>query len=223
MDDHMPDSALLAGGVPAGLAPLLRGAGRIMRLPPKAQAFRAGAPCEAYLVVLDGVVKVQLTADTGREIILYRVGQGESCILTVSCLLANKQYAAEGVCETPVTVLAIPAARFGALLGKSARFRDFVLKNYAERIADLILIMEETVFHAVPKRLAGCLLDHARDGRALTTHQALAADLGTAREVVSRQLKEFERRGLVILSRGAIEIADAARLGALAGRDGGQK
>jgi CRP/FNR family transcriptional regulator, anaerobic regulatory protein len=223
MDDHMPDSALLTGCVPAELVGLLRGAGRIMRLPQKAQAFRAGAPCEAYLVVLSGVVKVQLTADTGREIILYRVGQGESCILTVSCLLADKQYAAEGVCETPVTVLAIPAARFGALLGESAAFRDFVLKNYAERIADLILIMEETVFHAMPKRLAGCLLDHACDGRVVSTHQALAADLGTAREVVSRQLKEFERRGLVLLSRGVIELADTARLGVLAGRGAGQK
>jgi CRP/FNR family transcriptional regulator, anaerobic regulatory protein len=218
MENPKTDRALLARSFPADLAPLLQDAGSVVHLPQKAQAFRAGDACGAYLVVLDGGVKVQLTADNGREIVLYRVGAGESCILTVSCLLAGKLYAAEGICETPVTALAIPAGRFTALLAESALFRDFVLKNYAERIGDLILVMEETVFHGVPMRLAGRLLDCAKDGRVLSTHQAIATDLGTAREVISRQLKEFERRGLVSLSRGVIEIADAPGLESLAGK-----
>lgn len=218
MENQKTDQALLAHCFPSDLAALLRDAGSVVHLPRKAAAFRAGDACSAYLVVLEGAVKVQLTADNGREIVLYRVGGGESCILTVSCLLAGKLYAAEGICETPVTALAIPAGRFAALLAESALFRDFVLKNYAERIGDLIVIMEETVFHGVPMRLAAKLLDSARDGRVAATHQALATDLGTAREVVSRQLKEFERRGLVGLSRGAIEVADVAGLEALAGR-----
>jgi CRP/FNR family transcriptional regulator len=218
MENPKTDQALLAQSFHADLAALLLEAGNIARLPRKALAFRPGDACGAYLVVLEGSVKVRLTADNGREIVLYRVGTGESCILTVSCLLAGKLYAAEGICESPVTALTIPAGRFASLLAESALFRDFVLKNYAERVSDLILIMEETVFHGVPMRLAARLLDCAKDGRVLATHHEIATDLGTAREVVSRQLKEFERRRLVNLFRGAIEIADAPGLEILAGR-----
>jgi CRP/FNR family transcriptional regulator len=99
-------------------------------------------------------------------------------------------------------------------------FRDFVLSTYAARVADLILVMEETAFQGVPRRLARVLLERADRGVVTATHHVLAAEIGTAREVVSRQVKEFERRGLVRAHRGTIELVDGQALKAI-GQDPG--
>ena len=110
---------------------------------------------------------------------------------------------------------ALPGETFRALLASSATFRDFVLASYADRVADLILTMEDAVFHRIDRRLARLLV--ARSMAAVTaTHQELAAELGSAREVVSRQLKSFEKQGLVALARGRIDIVNRARLVRLA-------
>lgn len=190
---------------------LVRGT-RLVHLPKGARPFAPGAACDAYLIVVKGSVRVQLVAENGREIVLYRVERGESCVLTTSCLLAHENYEAEAICETEVTAAALPAGAFKSLLAQSEPFRDFVLASYADRVSDLILTMEETIFQRVDKRLAGVLLQRAVQGRVEATHQTLATELGTAREVVSRQLKVFERRGLVVLQRGSVELRDAPAL-----------
>jgi len=195
---------------------LLATRARIVELPAGAHPFVAGQACEAYLVVVSGSVRVQLVAESGREIVLYRVAPGESCVLTTSCLLHHDAYAAEAVCESAVTAIAVPAATFADLLGASRAFRDAVLGAYAERVGDLMLTFEELVFRRLDTRLARTLIERARDGLVGATHQELAVELGSAREVVSRTLKAFERRGLVTLSRGEIRIAARARLEALA-------
>ena len=180
--------------------------------------FRDGGPCEAYLLVVEGTVRVQKIAPNGREIVLYRVGAGETCILTTSCLLARRNYPATGIAETDVQGVAIPAAAFRHALATSDPFREFVFAEYGRRIADLIVLVEEVAFGRLDVRLAQRLLSHVRgtDSVIRTTHQDLAAELGTAREVVSRQLKEFERRGWVGLHRGRIELMDRPSLQALA-------
>jgi CRP/FNR family transcriptional regulator len=187
-----------------------------VEVPAGAVVFVPGAPCGAYLLVLEGSVRVQMIADTGRQLVLYRVRRGESCILTTSALLGEEAYAAEGVVEVATTAITVPRAVFDELLSASDAFRRFVFAGYGRRVAEILATMQAAVFHRVEPRLARLLL--ATRAPITATHQEIAAELGSAREVVSRHLKTFERRGLVRLGRGAVEIVDRAgldRLGTL--------
>jgi CRP/FNR family transcriptional regulator len=205
----------LAGLDAAGQAELARSPPQ--RLPAGSVVFAPGAACRAYLLVLSGSVRVQMVSQSGREIVLYRVAEGEACLLTTAYLLAGRPYAAEGVAETEIEAVAIPAERFDRLIAASAPFRRFVFAAYGSRLTDMMMLVEEVAFRRLDIRLAGLLLARADGaGQIGATHQALAAELGSAREVVSRQLKEFERAGMVTLGRGRIALSDPHRLRALA-------
>lgn len=200
-------------------AALFARSARAAVLPAGTKVFEAGAPCRDFLMIAEGRVRVQQVSAEGREIVLYRVGAGESCILTTACLLAHEDYAAEAVAETEVGGILLSREGFNRLLAGSARFRDLVFAGFARRLADLMHLVEEVAFGHVDTRLAERLLALAGAGDAVHhTHQELAIELGTAREVVSRQLKEFERRGHVDLERGRIALRDRAALAALAAR-----
>lgn len=186
-------------------------------LPAGAKAFESGMPCENYLMVASGRIRVQQLSESGREIVLYRVGGGDTCVLTTACLLAHENYSAEAIAETEVSGLVVPRAVFDRLLAESGRFRDFVFSAYARRITDLMLLVEEIAFGHIDKRLAQRLVELMGPSDVVAlTHQDLAVELGTAREVVSRQLKEFERRGWIRLDRGAIGVLDRSALADLA-------
>jgi len=185
---------------------------RPVTLPPGKTVFHDGDACSNYLLILDGSVRVQKVSSSGREITLYRVADGETCILTTACLLAGERYPAEGVTETEVRAIVLPNTLFQQLLAESPLFRRFVFAIYARRIADLILLVEAVTFGRMDVRLAAKLLAAAADTSIRTTHQELAAELGTAREVISRLLKDFEQRNFVVLHRGRIELNDAAAL-----------
>lgn len=195
---------------------------RPVRLAAGEVTFRDGDACRHYVLVVDGSIRVQKISESGREIVLYRVERGQTCVLTTSCLFAGAGYAAEGITETPVTAIMMPLAAFNAAVAASAGFRRFVFASFSERIAELMLLIEAIAFGRVDERLAERLLAFdAGTGPIELTHQQLAAELGTAREVVSRLLKEFERRGWVALTRGRVALADRAALDALArGRAG---
>lgn len=196
---------------------ILEQSSRVVSLRAGAKPFEAGMPCDNFLMLVSGRIRVQQVSESGREIVLYRVAGGETCVLTTAFLLAHESYSAEAVAETDISGLAVPKATFDRLLAESKRFRDFVFMTFASRIADLILLVEEVAFAKVDIRLAQRLLDLSDpSGTLLLTHQDLAVELGTAREVVSRQLKEFERRGWIRLERGRIELRDRNALGALA-------
>ena len=188
-------------------------AAKPVTLPVGMTVFRTGDRCQDYLLVLDGSIRVQKLSESGREIVLYRVEAGESCVLTTSCLLAAERAAAEAIAETEVHGVAIPVDRFREGLAHSEGFRRFVFAAYARRLSDLIGLVEQVAFLRVDVRLARHLLGHTdAQQRLRVTHQDLAVELGTAREVVSRQLKEFERRGWVRLRRGEIAVLDAGAL-----------
>jgi CRP/FNR family transcriptional regulator len=178
--------------------------------------YRPGDSARGWIVLESGRVKVSLTADNGREVALYRIEAGESCVLTTSALLSDETMLAEAVAETDVRARLIPTPVFERLLDESAEFRRLVLRNYAERVADLVVVIQQVLFRAVPERLARLLIAGARDGVVATTHQALAAELGTAREVVSRVLQRMEREGALSSERGEIRIRNAALLHAAA-------
>ena len=199
----------------SGLEPEARvrlGSGcRAVTVPPGTVLFAEGDVCQSYVLVLSGSVKVRKVSESGREIVLYRVERGQTCVLTTACLMGATDYSAEGVAETEVEAVVVPSALFRALIDTSPVFRAFVFSVYATRVSDLLMLIEEVAFGRIDVRLSHTLLDRADgDGRMVGTHQDLATELGTAREVVSRQLKDFERRGWVTLGRGRVELTDRA-------------
>jgi CRP/FNR family transcriptional regulator len=138
-------------------------------------------------------------------------------VLTTACLLAHEDYSAEGIAETDLRAVAIPRTVFDELVSQSVAFRNFIFRAFSRRITDLFQVIEDIAFQRVDIRLAQRLLELARGtGQIRATHQHLAVELGTAREVVSRQLGEFQRRGWIRQSRGVIDLTDKAGLDRLA-------
>jgi len=145
------------------------------------------------------------------------VHAGESCVLTTACLLAYEDYSAEGIAETQTRAVAIPRAAFDKLVSASIEFRQFVFTAYSKRITDLFVVIEEIAFRRLDIRLAQKLIELCgAEDTVLSTHQKLAVELGTAREVVSRQLQEFQRRGWIEQTRGTIRLIDRDEIGKLA-------
>jgi CRP/FNR family transcriptional regulator len=184
-----------------------------LTVPAGEAVFREGDRCSNFLLVLDGAVRVQKLSENGREIVLYRVEEGQSCILTTACMLGGKEYNAEAFTETEVHAVALPYSAFQKALHGSHGFREFVFGAYSERVTELLMLIDSISFGRIDQRLAAHLLEQAdSDDELRLTHQDLARELGTAREVVSRMLKEFERRGMVQLGRGRITLHDRAAL-----------
>ncbi len=171
--------------------------------------FGPGKPSESLLLLLDGRVRVQKLSESGREIVLYRVEAGQSCIMTTAAMLAYEDSAAEGIAETELQAAAVPLNVFDETVARSPTFRNLIFKEYTKRITELFQVIEDISFLRVDIRLAQSLLALSRGSAEVqATHQRMAAELGTAREVVSRQLGEFQRRGWIRQSRGVIEILD---------------
>lgn len=215
----MNDSPRLEARYPviAALSPAsharLAASARWMDVPAGAVLFDERQACEGFPFVIEGSVRVVKCAPNGRELPLYRVSAGETCIISSSCLLGHEDYNARGVAETPTRLMLLPKPVFDELLADPA-FRHFVFHLFAERIADLMQLIEEVAFHRLDQRLAALLLGK---GRTLhVTHQHLADELGSVREIVSRLLKGFAAQGLVRLAREQIEVLDPARLRQLA-------
>ena len=188
-----------------------------LTIPAGTRVFVPGSACQNYLLVGHGRVRVQLLTAGGREVVLYHVGEGDSCVLTTSCLLGATTYPAEGITETDVTAFTLSATDFNQGLDTSAAFRRFVFGNLGRRLTEVIARMEQVAFAPIDARLAGSLLTLAGHNLQLElTHQALAVELGSAREVVSRHLKRFEDHGWVRLGRGNIELLDRTALQELA-------
>ena len=201
-----------------GCAKTLVSESRVVQLPEGTRIFGPGQIPENYLLLLKGSVRVQQVSEAGREIVLYRVSAGESCALTTACLMGYEEYQAEGIAETDIEAVAIPRASFDALIAQSNAFRTFVFSAFSNRITDLFRLIEEVAFSRIDIRLAHKLLElGGSKGRVALTHQQLASELGTAREVVSRQLSEFQRRGWISGSRGEIAITDKSALSQIAG------
>lgn len=189
---------------------------RTMHLKAGQHVFRAGDSCSNFLIVARGSVRVSIMAETGREIVLYRVEDGQTCVLTSVCLFSGTFYDAEGVAEVDTEAYVLPKPMFLNLLATSAQFREFVFSSYGEKMYALIGLVQEVVQRHVDRRLARLLLARVEAGQVELTHQAIAVELNTAREVVTRLLHEFERKGWVRLARGRIEVNAASGLAELA-------
>lgn len=194
------------------LAPLaeLAARARPMRVPAGTRLFDAGHPCPGFPLVDEGCVRVSLTAPDGRQLELYRVEPGEVCVVSATCLFAHRTATASGEARTETALRLISPADFEAVCEQDPVLRRYVMGLMAERLADLMALVEAVAFQRLDQRLAALLC--ARGPRLLATHQQLADELGTVREIVSRLLRRFERDGWVVLGRERIDVADAAAL-----------
>jgi CRP/FNR family transcriptional regulator len=211
--DAFPGLRRLAPGVLGTL--VARSA--VIRMAAGSRIYGPGQAPESYMLLLEGSVRVQQASESGREIVLYRVAAGESCALTTACLMGYEDYPAEAIAETDIRAVAIPRVTFDELIAQSAEFRRFVFTAFSTRVANLFRIIEEVAFSRMDIRLAHKLLELSHGSDHVTaTQQQLAAELGTAREVVSRILSEFQRRGWVAPARGNIAISNRPALERLA-------
>ncbi len=195
---------------------------QLIHLPAKATVFHQGDACHNYLIVISGSVRVFTRAENGREIVLYRLYNGDSCVLTTSCLFGKSHYPAEGIAETELRALAIPTLVFNQGIQQSDSFRKLVFSSFTTHVHLLITLVEEVAFGKLDIRLARHLIElyHRlgdENNTLAITHQTLATELGTAREVISRQLKELAQKDIIQLQRGSITIIDMAALNQLAG------
>lgn len=208
-DTRLTDLYPVIAQIPSAMRLRCLAEAREATVPAGAIVFDAGQVCHGFPFVLSGSIRVVKCSENGRELPLYRVSPGESCLITSGCLLGHSDYNARGIAETETTLLLLGRDCFNQLLELPA-FRDFVFHLVAERMGDLMQLVEEVAFRKLDQRLAALLLGK---GRVLhVTHQQLADELGSVREMVSRLLKGFAEQGLVQLGREQIEILDPAAL-----------
>lgn len=181
------------------------------------EMFSAHSPCSGFPLVLAGTIRVLQRYENGRELHLYTVRAGESCLLSGGCLLGHAHYEASGVADTDVELLVLPPSAFEALIAEDETFRRHVFSLFGERLSELMQVVEAIASQKLDQRLAALLLNREVDGGEIhTTHQALADELGSVREIVSRLLRSFEDRGWVDLGRERIHVVDRAALAGLA-------
>ena len=185
-------------------------------LPAGTPLFHPGDPAQAFVVVLAGRIEVMLTGPSGREILLYAVEQGQSCIQTTLGLMGDEAYTGDAVTAGACEVVLIPKPLFLTLIDQEPGFRRFVMQAFGARMADLTRLLERVAFGRIEQRLAAALLDLAQGRLVQATHADLAARIGSAREVVSRRLEGFARQGWVSTDRGTVTLHNLAALRQLA-------
>lgn len=198
---------------PAVLHELLADEAQALRVPAGSLLFEEQSPCPGFPLVLEGEVRVARGSAAGRSLELYRVGPGEMCVASTSCLFSHTAMAAYGQATCDMRLVVLSPAGFERCTAHEP-FRRFVFSVFGERLADLMALAEAVAFQRLDQRLAAALLGHGHTVHA--THQALADELGTVREIVTRLLRRFERAGWLVLARERIQLLDAPALRQLA-------
>jgi len=177
------------------------------RIPAGKDVFVEGDRADAIAILLSGVVRVYKIGETGREITLYRFGLGESCVLTANSILSQKSFPAVATVEEDAEAVMIPAETFRNWVKRYDPWREFVFDLLSDRLSTVMAVVDEVVFQRMDKRVASWLLDQSSiENPVGITHQEIAADLGSSREVISRILEDFSRSGLIESGRGTIEV-----------------
>lgn len=190
-----------------------RQAAYFARIPAGKDIFIEGDAVQGIALILSGNVRVYKIGENGRELTLYRFGLGESCILTANAILSQQTFPAVALVESDTEVIMIPADTFRDWIRRYDEWRTFLFDLLSQRLASTMAIVDEVVFHRMDARIAALLLRRADQGSIIQiTHQEIAAELGTSREVVSRILEGFDSAGLIASARGQVEIVDAGEL-----------
>lgn len=188
----------------------------VTQVPRGTVLFRVGDPCRHYPIVLAGDVRVCRPGRSGHEVMFYRMQHGEGCAVSAACLIEKQRYQVIARTDRDTMALLLPAALFHEQLDVNATFRRFVFRQYSMRIGALMIRVESLIGESPGLRLARLLLARMQNGAVTMTHAALATDIGTAREVVSRHLGAMARAGWVRQRRRAIDILDIEALQGIA-------
>lgn len=180
--------------------------GVVRTFDPDTRIYWKGDSCTHIAFIFDGEIRVFKCSDTGREITLYEIGPGETCILNASSILAGMKYPAEATTLTGVRALMIPAEIFRELVDNYAFARSFVFNQLSQRLVLVFELLEDVVFGKLDRRLMDYLIEKNENNKICTTHKTIAQDLGSSREVITRLLKDMERNGLIKTGRGSIEL-----------------
>lgn len=197
--------------------PLPLADGAVLKLSAGDTVFQAGDGCDNFLFILSGSVRVDMISHSGKAVLLYRIGPGQSCVMTTSCLMSGRDYAAEATAETDCVACALSASQFQKKLGGSNEFRKLVFDVFADRLGAMMDKVEEVAFGSIDRRLARRILERRAQGPELAiTHEELAVDLGSSREVISRKLSKWSDNGLVKKAHRSIELLDVPAITRLA-------
>lgn len=186
-------------------------AGEVVSVPDGTLIFSPGDESRAFLIVTQGTVRVEQTNSAGRTVVLYRVAAGESCVLTTTCLMSDRPYSGFGYADGNVTAIAIPPAKFRALLQGDSGFQELVFQGFAHRVGELTDVIDDLLEHRTDLRLARWLAGRTETDIKMKQNE-IAQELGTAREVVSRALKSFEEKGWIKIGRGVVTVLNRAAL-----------
>lgn len=179
------------------------------KIPAGKQIFAEGDDVDGIALLMSGVVRVFKLSQTGREITLYRFGEGESCIITANAIINQQGFPALAIVENEAEAVMIPAGVFSKWVKQYDPWREFVFNLLSQRLVSVMEIVDEVAFQRMDRRIASFLLERSNiQNPIITTHQEIANEIGSSREVISRLLEEFAIRELVRLSRGEIEILD---------------
>lgn len=191
------------------LAAELKREAQFATIPAGRDVFVDGDRVDGIALLLSGVVRVYKIGETGREITLYRFGLGQSCILTANAILSQKSFPAIATVEEDAEAVMIPAEVFRVWVNKYDLWREFVFDLLSERLSTVMAVVDEVIFKRMDRRVASLLLRQARVQNPMrVTHQEIAAELGSSREVISRILEDFSKEGLVESGRGTVEVLD---------------
>jgi CRP/FNR family transcriptional regulator, anaerobic regulatory protein len=188
----------------------------VQPVPAGTMLFHAGDPARNFVIVLKGRIDVYLTGASGREILLYAVEPGQSCVQSTLGLMGDESFSGEAVAATDLDLFTIPKPMFLAMMDADAGFRAFVMQAFAQRMSDITRLLERVAFGRIESRLAAALIDLADGDTVHATHADLAARIGSAREVISRRLDAMARAGLVSTDRSVVHLRDMMALKRLA-------
>jgi CRP/FNR family transcriptional regulator, anaerobic regulatory protein len=193
----------------ASLINELRREAQFAKIPAGQDVFVEGDRVDNIALLLSGVVRVYKVGETGREITLYRFGLGQSCILTANAILSQKSFPAIATVEEDAEAVIVPAQIFRGWVNRYDLWREFVFELLSDRLATVMAVVDELVFKRMDRRVAAVLLNQARVRNPVRiTHQEIAAELGSSREVISRILEDFSKEALIEAGRGTIEVLD---------------
>ncbi len=168
------------------------------------QFYTQGDECPGITFLLTGEIRVFMVSQTGREITLYYILPGETCVINASCIIAKSNYMANAVAVEDGVMLYLSRETFTRLMTQSEKMRHFIFSFFSRRFSEIIELVEDVTFGKMDERLADYLIEKAQNDELNITHQTIANELGSSREVISRLLKDLERRGLIELGRHRI-------------------
>jgi len=206
--DSLQQSFSFLRQAPEDLLSILQQHGIKRTLPPLSRLYWEGDNCSHIAFVVRGEIRVFKTSPSGREITLYELVAGETCILNASCILSKMRYPADAITLTTVEAVLLPAEIFQQLIDDYSIVRNYVFQLLSQRLVEVFSLLQDIVFGKLDQRLLDYLVEKAENNTLQITHKAIAQDLGSSREVISRLLKDMEQKGLLRISRKKITLIE---------------